>query len=97
MAVMCLLLREGKSQAVGKGTEDVWVDGKLGGKVELGHVQFLPPFPSLVKKQARKPRSYASSKLRLNYSLTGVKCRATSVANNCMSLASKNILVLSLY
>ena len=33
-----------------------------------------------LQKQARKPRSYASSKLRLNYSLTGVKCRATSVA-----------------
>ena len=35
-------------------------------------------------KQARKPRSYASSKLRLThsltYSLTRVKCRATSVA-----------------
>ena len=37
-------------------------------------------------KQARKPRSYASSKLRLTDSLThlltGVKCRATSVAKN---------------
>ena len=35
-------------------------------------------------KQARKPRSYASPKLwpthLLTYSLTGVKCRATSVA-----------------
>ena len=35
-------------------------------------------------KQARKPRSYASPKLRLTDSLTdlltGVKCRATSVA-----------------
>ena len=31
-------------------------------------------------QQARKPRSYASSKLRLTHSLTGVKCRATSVA-----------------
>ena len=31
-------------------------------------------------KQARKPRSYASPKLRLTYLLTGVKCRATSVA-----------------
>ena len=38
VAVMaiCLLLRQGQSQAVGKGTEDVWVDGKLGDKVELG-------------------------------------------------------------
>ena len=34
--VICLLLRQGQSQAVGKGTEDVWVDGRLGGKVELG-------------------------------------------------------------
>ena len=31
-------------------------------------------------KQARKPRSYASPKLRLTHLLTGVKCRATSVA-----------------
>ena len=38
----------------------------------------------VIPKQARKPRSYASPKLRLThsltYSLTGVKCRATSVA-----------------
>ena len=33
-------------------------------------------------QQARKPRSYASSKLRLTKSLTWVKCRATSVAKN---------------
>ena len=43
-------------------------------------------FYSFIKEQARKPRSYASSKLRLThsltYSLTGVKCRATSVAKN---------------
>ena len=37
----------------------------------------------LQKKQARKPRSYVSLKLRpLTYSLTGVRCRATSVAKN---------------
>ena len=40
---------------------------------------------ALLYKQARKPRSYASLKLRLTDSLTdlltGVKCRATSVAN----------------
>ena len=37
-------------------------------------------------QQARKPRSYASSKLRLTESRTGVKCRAKSVAkkaNKC--------------
>ena len=35
------------------------------------------------KEQARKPRSYASPKLcPPAYSLTGVKCRATSVAKN---------------
>ena len=38
------------------------------------------------EKQARKPRSYASPKLRpthsLTHLLTGVKCRATSVAKN---------------
>ena len=38
------------------------------------------------RKQARKPRSYASLKLRpthlLIYLLTRVKCRATSVAKN---------------
>ena len=33
-------------------------------------------------KQARKPRSYASPKLRPTYSVTGVRCRATSVAKN---------------
>ena len=38
-----------------------------------------------VKEQARKPRSYASPKSEtmthpLNHLLTGVKCRATSVA-----------------
>ena len=34
-------------------------------------------------QQARKPRSYASLKLRpLTHSLTGVRCRATSVAKN---------------
>ena len=34
-------------------------------------------------KQARKPRSYASPKLCTpTHSLTGVKCRATSVAKN---------------
>ena len=33
-------------------------------------------------KQARKPRSYASPKLSLTDSPTGVKCRATSVAKN---------------
>ena len=32
------------------------------------------------EKQARKPRSYASPKLRPTQRLTGVKCRATSVA-----------------
>ena len=42
--------------------------------------------PQHLEKQARKPRSYASPKLRLTDSpthwLTGVKCRATSVAKN---------------
>ena len=33
-------------------------------------------------QQARKPRSYASPKLRPTDPLTGVKCRATSVAKN---------------
>ena len=37
-------------------------------------------------KQARKPRSYASLKLcPLTYSLTGVRCRATSVAKKMFS------------
>ena len=48
-------------------------------EVESGRFQ-------LKRKQARKPRSYASPKLRLTdsltYLLTGVKCRATSVAKN---------------
>ena len=37
-------------------------------------------------KQARKPRSYASSKLRACLLLTGVKCRATSVAKKIQIL-----------
>ena len=38
-------------------------------------------------QQARKPRSYASLKLcPLTYSVTGVKCRATSVAKKTGSL-----------
>ena len=41
-----------------------------------------PIFVKGVAKQARKPRSYASSKLRACHLLTGVKCRATSVAKN---------------
>ena len=36
------------------------------------------------KEQARKPRSYASPKLWLTGLLTGVKCRATSVAKNAI-------------
>ena len=36
-------------------------------------------------KQARKPRSYASSKLSPTHSLTGVRCRATSVAENIIN------------
>ena len=44
----------------------------------------MPQCECLAKKQARKPRSYASLKLRpthlLTYLLTRVKCRATSVA-----------------
>ena len=40
----------------------------------------------LSRKQACKPRSYASPKLRLTDSLTGVKCRATSVAKNSIVL-----------
>ena len=47
------------------------------------------------KKQARKPRSYASSKLRLTDSLTdlltGVKCRATSVAKKFKIQTDKSI------
>ena len=34
------------------------------------------------KKQACKPRSYASLKLRPNQRLTSLKCRATSIAKN---------------
>ena len=36
-------------------------------------------------KQARKPRSYASPKLRPTQRLTGVKCRATSVSKKISS------------
>ena len=45
------------------------------------------PHLGINEKQARKPRSYASPKLcpptyLLTHLLTGVKCRATSVAKN---------------
>ena len=40
------------------------------------------------KKQARKPRNYASSKLRPTKLLAGVKCRVTSVAKN-LEVATK--------
>ena len=42
-------------------------------------------------KQARKPRSYASSKLRLTYRLTGVECRATSVAKNISNIVCQGL------
>ena len=42
-------------------------------------IDVYPLFNSPLE-QARKPRSYASSKLRACHLLTGVKCRATSVA-----------------
>ena len=49
------------------------------------------------KKQARKPRSYASPKLRLTDSLTdlltGVKCRATSIAKNCKNDHDEDIYI----
>ena len=46
---------------------------------------------SLHWKQARKPRSYASSKLRLTYSLTGVKFRSTSVTKKCLATEKYDI------
>ena len=49
-------------------------------KGNLGLDQTHPP--PLPWKQARKPRSYASPKLRPSVSLTGVKCGATSEAKN---------------
>ena len=42
------------------------------------------------EKQTRKPRSYASPKLRPTHLLTGVKCRATSVERMRMNQA-KNL------
>ena len=47
-------------------------------------IEVYPLFNSPLE-QARKPRSYASSKLRACDLLTGVKCRATSVAKNAFS------------
>ena len=53
-------------------------------------------------KQARKPRSYASPKLcppthLLTDLLTGVKCRATSVAKNNQDLLNVQILQYKTY
>ena len=53
------------------------------------------------QKQARKPRSYASSKLGLSDSLTGVKWRATSVLKSpgsisiswCIHIAGPQVVV----
>ena len=47
----------------------------LSGKIQRDFANKLP-----LQKQACKPRNYASSKLCVAKSLTGVKCRATSVA-----------------
>ena len=60
-------------------------DGKCK-KMKLEKLVWAPTHPPI--KQARKPRSYASPKLCslndwLTYLLTGVKCRATSVAKKC--------------
>ena len=47
------------------------------------------------RKQARKPRSYASPKLSATESLTGVRCRATSVAkNHIQSFIAPHLLIL---
>ena len=55
----------------------------------------FPPLPTF--KQARKPRSYASPKLcppthLLTDSLTGVKCRATSVAKKTFQNSPKAVI-----
>ena len=54
----------------------------------------LPKVKKIFMKQARKPRSYASSKLRLShlltYLLTRVKSRATSIAKNNMHRIAYN-------
>ena len=50
------------------------------------HINIRQRIEPTIKKQASKPRSYASSKLRptdwLTHLLTWVKCRATRVAKN---------------
>ena len=58
-------------------------------------------FPWHPHKQARKPRSYASPKLwpthLLTYSLTGVKCRATSVAKNTTNSIQLEVVMCALF
>ena len=44
------------------------------------------------KKQACKPRSYASLKLRLTDLLSGAECRATSVAKNYQTIPIRTVL-----
>ena len=56
--------------------------GSVGSKQLFSHVRDSQSthVPTRPIKQARKPRSYASPKLRPSDWLTGVRCRATSVA-----------------
>ena len=48
-----------------------------------------PAFLLAIQKQARKPRSYASLKLRPTYLLARVKSRATSVAKKTVPEAQR--------
>ena len=70
---------------------------KWGVVIQLGfvvqnYVQNMLRFESKMSQNfavyTRKPRSYASSKLRLTDLLTGVKCRATTVAKKVIGLPS---------
>ena len=61
------------------------VDDHDGGEVNVDVTEPIKSLQMKINKQAPKPRSYASPKLcpltdSLTYLLTGVKCRATSVA-----------------
>ena len=65
-----------------------WVRCASGNVFLLKYVQSIKKIGREGTKQARKPRSYASSKLRPSDLLTGVKCRATSVAKKILDCSA---------
>ena len=62
--------------------------------MEGDYAESIKKVIAILIKQACKPRSYVSSKLQLTYLLTGVKCRAASIARKTTKKKSTNIYLL---